>query len=165
MPQLWKAAHARGFPLDNRPQVKPLPCSSIADGSLIIDPFAKVYKCWELVGLIEHAVGTVNPDGSLIKTAVYNDVLERNPVTIEPCREHAYLPSCGCGCVCKAQGQSGTYHAPGCGTEKFLLVDKVRAYLERLDGAEGSTISINNLELELIEGRQRPKMSHCYVLV
>ncbi|MBI4980415.1 SPASM domain-containing protein, partial [Candidatus Woesearchaeota archaeon] len=126
MPELWRKAHERGFPLDIRPQVQPPPCSSVADGSYILDAFGEVYKCWELVGLKEHMVGKINLDGDLEKTLVYGDVLERNPLNIEQCRKDAYLPACGGGCVCKAQWQSKTYHAPGCGTEKYLLKDKVK---------------------------------------
>ncbi|MBS3056166.1 MAG: radical SAM protein [Candidatus Aenigmarchaeota archaeon] len=59
MPELWRKAHANGFPLDIRPRVQPLPCSSVADGSYLIDPFGEVYKCWELVGLKEHSVGRI----------------------------------------------------------------------------------------------------------
>lgn len=165
MPELWRKAHERGFPLDIRPQVQPLPCSSVADGSYIVDSFGEVYKCWELVGLKEHMVGRIDFDGNLTKTSVYGDVLERNPVNIEQCREHAYLPSCAGGCVCKAQWQSKTYHAPGCGTEKYLLKDKVKVYTETLDLSDKPTTQAGPFRLQKIEGRQQPKMSHCYVLV
>jgi len=165
MPELWKKAHQRGFPLDIRPRVQPLPCSSIADGSFIIDPFGDVYKCWELVGLKEHKVGEIDFDGELIKTEVYGDVLERNPINIKQCKNHAYLPACGGGCVCKAQWSSKTYHAPGCGTEKYLLKDKVRMYTKTLDLSNTATRRFGDFELQIIEGRQQPNMSHCYVLV
>ncbi len=165
MPELWRKAHERGFPLDIRPQVQPLPCSSVADGSYIVDPFGKVYKCWELVGLKEHVVGKIDFDGNLEKTDMYGAVLERNPINIEQCRNHAYLPACGGGCVCKAQWQSGTYHAPGCGTEKYLLKDKVRVYVETLSHPNKPVNLAGDFRLQKIEGRQQPKMSHCYVLV
>jgi len=164
MPELWRKAHEKGFPLDIRPQVQPLPCSSVADGSYILDPFGEVYKCWELVGLKEHMVGRIDGEGNLEKTAVYGDVLERNPVNIEACRNHAYLPSCGGGCVCKAHWQSKTYHAPGCGTEKYLLKDKVRVYVDTLN-KNGYAREAGSLKAEIIEGKQEPRMSHCYVLV
>jgi len=56
IPQLWEKAHSLGFRLNIRPNVQPLPCSSIADGSFIIDPFGNVYKCWEQVGDTQHIV-------------------------------------------------------------------------------------------------------------
>lgn len=166
MPELWKEAHKRGFPLDIRPQVQPLPCSSIADGSYIIDPFGAVYKCWELVGLNEHMVGRIDFDGNLIKTLIYEDVLRRNPLNIAKCREHAYLPACGRGCVCKAQWKNKTYHSPGCGTEKYLLKDKIKIYVETLgDLSNKPSTEVGPFKIQKIEGRQEPKMSHCYVLV
>lgn len=165
MPKLWEKAHERGFPLDIRPQVQPLPCSSIADGSYIVDPFGEIYKCWELVGLKEHMVGKINPDGNMTKTEVYGEILKRNPLNIEKCKNHSYLPACAGGCVCKAYWQKGTYHAPGCGTELYLLKDKVRIYVKTIDTANTKVIKSGNLTLEIIEGRQEPKMSHCYVLV
>jgi uncharacterized protein len=165
MPELWRSANKRGFPLDIRPKVQPLPCSSVADGSYIVDPFGDVYKCWELVGLKEHVVGHIDEAGGLQKTQVYDAVLERNPTKIKQCSEHNYLPSCGGGCVCKAQWQNKTYNAPGCGTERFLLTDKLAVYVETLHKSNNNLIQENNLRFEKIEGRQRPVMSHCYVLV
>jgi len=165
MPELWINAHERGFPLDIRPQIRPLPCSSISDGSFIVDPFGNVYKCWELVGQKEHMVGRIRPDGCLEKTEVYGDVLERNPVEIIQCRNHAYLPACGGGCVCKAQWVHKTYHAPGCGTERYLLRDKIKIYVDTLDLKDKWAESHGEFEIQPIEARQQPKMSHCYVLV
>jgi len=164
IPELWRKAHKRGFPLDIRPRVQPLPCSSIADGSYIVDPFWEVYKCWELVGLKEHSVGKIDNDGNLNKTSIYGDVLKRNPLEIPACRNHLLLPSCGGGCVCKAQWNSRTYQAPGCGTEKYLLNDKVKVYVETLN-SKPETVEEGSLKLQLIEGKQEPQMSHCYVLV
>ncbi|MEW6062916.1 MAG: SPASM domain-containing protein [Nanoarchaeota archaeon] len=129
------------------------------------DTFGEVYKCWELVGLKEHIVGRIDFDGNLEKTSVYGDVLKRNPVNIEQCRNHSYLPACAGGCVCKAQWQSKTYHVAGCGTEKYLLKDKVKVYIETLDLSDKPTIQAGPFRLQKIEGRQKPKMSHCYVLV
>ncbi len=165
MPELWMKAHARGFPLDIRPHPQPLPCSSIADGSFIVDPFGNAYKCWELVGLPQHVVGRINPDGSLAKTPVYGDVLARNPLNIASCRVDPILPSCAGGCVCKAQWQSGTYHAAGCGTERHLLKDKVRVYVKTQKPSVHPMRGSGDLHVQVIEGRQKPNMSHCYVLV
>jgi len=165
MPELWIKAHKRGFPLDIRPQVQPLPCSSVADGSYIIDPFGEVYKCWELVGLKEHSVGKIDIEGNLEKTKVYGEVLKRNPVNIPQCREHSFLPACAGGCVCKAQWQSKSYQAPGCGTEKYLLKDKIKVYISTLDLSKKQVMWFGDLQLQIIEGVQEPKMSHCYVLV
>jgi uncharacterized protein len=171
MPELWRAAHERGFPLDIRPQVKPLPCSSIADGSFIVDPFGNVYKCWELVGLPEHIVGRLDGEGKMERTAVYSDVLKRNPLEIDGCKGHNYLPACGGGCVCKAKWKHGTYHAPGCGTELFLLKDKIKVYTETaadLNYKPFHKLPLRNgdhLGFQSLEGRQAPQISHCYVLV
>lgn len=165
MPDLWRNAHERGFPLDIRPQVQPLPCSSVADGSFIVDAFGNVYKCWELVGLKEHMVGKIDIHGNFKKTAIYGDILERDPINIKQCRDHSYLPSCGGGCVCKAYWQNKTYHAPGCGTEKYLLKDKIKIYVETLGTSGNHVMRPGDFKFQKIEGRQQPKMSHCYVLV
>jgi radical SAM protein with 4Fe4S-binding SPASM domain len=115
--------------------------------------------------LKEHVVGTLNPDGSMKKTVVYGDTMERDATQIPKCRDHIYLPSCAGGCICKAYWQEGTYHAPGCGTENFLLPDKVRMYVETLNLKEKPVFSGKDMELQIIEGKQKPTMSHCYVLV
>lgn len=165
LPKLWEMAHEKGFPLDIRPQVQPLPCSSIADGSYIIDPSGDVYKCWEHVGLKEHIVGKLNNDGSMNKTEVYNDVLMRNPLEIKQCKGHNLLPTCGGGCVCKAYWTKGTYQAPGCGTEKFLLNDKIKVYAKTVSANGNKLLKAGSLEMRAIEGKQNPRISHCYVLV
>ncbi|MBN1896093.1 MAG: SPASM domain-containing protein, partial [Candidatus Aenigmarchaeota archaeon] len=147
MPKLWREAHKRGFPLEIRPFPQALPCSSVADGSYIVDPFGKVYKCWELVGLDEHVVGNLNPDGSMEKTSVYADVLERDPTRIEKCASHIYLPSCAGGCVCKASWQHGTYHASGCGTENFLIPDKLRVFTETNEPLKNPVLGDGKIEM------------------
>lgn len=165
MPKLWREAYNRGFRLDIRPHPQPLPCSSIADGSFIVDPFGDVYKCWELVGLQEHVVGRLNEDGTMEQTDVYGDVLERDPTRIKQCASHSYLPSCGGGCVCKAYWQKGTYNTPGCGTENFLLPEKVRMAYEMTDPLISKTRINEGMEMQLVDGPVEPSMSHCYVLV
>jgi len=106
-----------------------------------------------------------NRNGKLEKNDVYEDVLERNPVNIEQCRNHAYLPACAGGCVCKAQWQNGTYNSPGCGTERFLLKDKIKVYVETLNLSDIQETKASSFVAQKIEGRQQPSMSHCYVLV
>ena len=135
------------------------------DGSFIVDPFGDVYKCWELVGLQEHVVGRLNEDGTMEQTDVYGDVLERDPTRIKQCASHSYLPSCGGGCVCKAYWQKGTYNTPGCGTENFLLPEKVRMAYEMTDPLISKTRINEGMEMQLVDGPVEPSMSHCYVLV
>ncbi|MFA6409392.1 MAG: radical SAM protein [Gammaproteobacteria bacterium] len=164
LPTLWREAHKRGFPLDHvKPAVQPLPCSSVADGSYIIDTFGNVYKCWELVGLKEHCVGVLDSNGNLEKTTCYEDILNRNPVHIEQCRKHNYLPTCGGGCVCKAYWNKKTYHASGCGTDSYLLKDKVRVQAE----INGTLVGYkqDDFTLEIMQDKQEPSIRHCYVLV
>ncbi len=165
MPTLWREAHSRGFRLDIRPHPQPLPCSSIADGSFITDPFGEVYKCWELVGLKEHAVGRLAEDGRLEKTAVYDDVLLRDPTTFPQCASHSYLPSCGGGCVCKAYWQHRTYHAAGCGSEKYLLPEKIKMVFEMAKPLDTQPRMYDNMDMQIVSGPVEPAMSHCYVLV
>jgi len=164
MPELWRAAHERGFRLDIRPSPQALPCSSIADGSYIIDPFGDVYKCWELVGQKKHVVGTLSDNGVFTKTAVYGDVLKRDPTMIDQCSRHIFLPSCAGGCVCKASWLHNTYHAAGCGTENFLLPDKVKLFAE-LAKSPKTLVMSDGLFAQLVDGRIEPKMKHCYTLV
>jgi uncharacterized protein len=130
LPELWKMAREKGFKTDLlRPRVSPLPCSSIADGSYVIDPDGDVYKCWELVIQKQHIVGTITQEGKLELKAPYHDTLTRDPVSIEECSKCKFLPACSGGCICKAVWNKGTYHASGCGTVKYLLVEQLKAYL------------------------------------
>jgi len=99
------------------------------------------------------------------KTEVYGDVLERDPTKIEQCANHIYLPSCAGGCVCKAFWQKNTYHAPGCGTENFLLPEKVKMHYEMRQPLKEPVRINNNMEMQIVDGTVEPSMSHCYVLV
>lgn len=161
MPKLWRESHKRGFKQDVRPYPQALPCSSIADGSYIVDPFMEVYKCWELVGLKEHSVGKLDERGNIQKNEIYKEVLDRDPTQIEGCKDHIYLPSCGGGCVCKAYWNEGTYNAKGCGSENFLLPHRVRFYAETNNGLD----EVKPDQIHILSGKVEPKMKHCYVLV
>lgn len=165
LPELWKKSSERGFSLDIRPRVQPLSCSSVSDGSFIIDPFSDVYKCWELVGLKEHSVGHLNDDGSLTKTPVYEKVLKRNPLNIEGCNTCNLVPACAGGCVCKSYSQNSTYDAKGCGSVRYLIRDQVKTYLGIRGKSEIDKIKVDNYSLGIIEDGSEPRMSHCYVLV
>lgn len=130
LPKLWAMARKLGFKTDLlRPRVSPLPCNSIADGSYVIDPKGDVYKCWELVIQKQHVTGKIGENGTLKFTAQYYDTLSRNPSNIEDCKNCKFLPACSGGCICKAVWKKGTYHASGCGTVKFLLIEQLKAYL------------------------------------
>ncbi len=130
LPELWKMSREKGFKTDMlKPQVSPLPCSSIADGSYVIDPTGNIYKCWELVIQKEHIVGRILDNGKMELTPKYFETLSRDPSTIEDCEKCKFLPACSGGCICKACWNKGTYQASGCGTVKFLLVEQLKAYL------------------------------------
>jgi uncharacterized protein len=130
LPELWKMSREKGFKTDLlKPQVSPLPCSSIADGSYVIDPKGDIYKCWELVIQKEHIAGKILENGKIELNAPYYEALSRDPTTIEECEKCKFLPACSGGCICKACWNKGTYHASGCGTVKFLLVEQLKAYL------------------------------------
>jgi uncharacterized protein len=130
LPELWQLSRKKGFKTDVlRPRISPLPCSSIADASYVIDPIGDIYKCWELVIQKEHIAGRILEDGSLEIKAPYYDTLARDPILIEGCKDCKFLPSCSSGCICKAAWNKGTYHAGGCGTVKFLMIEQLKAYL------------------------------------
>lgn len=130
LPELWRMSREKGFKTDLlKPQVSPLPCSSIADGSYVIDPQGDIYKCWELVIQKEHVTGKIMEDGKIELKAPYYDTLSRDPSTIEDCQKCKFLPACSGGCICKACWNKGTYHASGCGTTKFLLIEQLKAHL------------------------------------
>lgn len=130
LPELWKKSREAGFKTDLlKPQVAPLPCSSIADGSYVIDPTGNIFKCWELVIQKEHIVGKILDSGKMELTPAYYETLIRDPSTMEDCEKCKFLPACSGGCICKATWNKGTYHASGCGTVKFLLIEQLKAYL------------------------------------
>jgi uncharacterized protein len=130
LPELWKLSRNLGFKTDLlRPQVSPLPCSSIADNNFVVDPDGDLYKCWELVIQKEHIVGKILDDGTIDLKKPFFATLARDPSTIEWCRDCELLPACSGGCICKAAWNYGTYNAKGCGSIKYLLKKQLVAYL------------------------------------
>lgn len=69
--------------------------------SMSFDPEGYAYKCWEVIGNKEYAIGRINVDGKLgnINEVVLNRHLYgADPIEDPTCSECRYLPICNGGC-------------------------------------------------------------------
>lgn len=76
-------------------------CAIRNDTAIAFDPEGYAYKCWEVIGNKEYAIGKLDGEGRL--TDVNVKVLNRqlygaDPLDDPTCRKCKYLPICGGGC-------------------------------------------------------------------
>lgn len=96
-------------------------CGAIFDNTYVIDPVGDVYKCEAAVGNLDHRLGTISEDGSLIninQKAYYKWVL-RNPLQFEECRNCEFAPICFAGCALRAYAQFGDIDRPVCYKDQY----------------------------------------------
>lgn len=107
------------------PEAKLNYCCAELLNSFVIDHEGYLYKCWNLVGDIENAVGNINEptfDSSGYKSGRW---LSRNPLESDKCRECSLLPLCvgGCPYVTEVKKESCE-----CDLIKYNIEDVMLAY-------------------------------------
>lgn len=77
-----------------RPRMKAMVCNHISPNVFVIDPYGYLYKCWNLVGLPQHNVGSVI-DGEVLNAENIKWLSFKHP---EKCVECIKRPVCQGGC-------------------------------------------------------------------
>jgi uncharacterized protein len=132
VPPLWEMALEEGFDLKLRPEALFAYCGAQTNFSFTIDPHGGLYKCSNFVGLPEHRIASIGPDGSLTDLAFeYYDWMSRDPLKMPRCRKCKVLPLCGGGCAGLAFTEHGTFHREVCGETKYLLDRQLRVHLRQ----------------------------------
>jgi len=130
IPKLWRMADKKGFQLPLAPNKFPLWCGTEFRFSYVVDSFCDIYKCVSFLGKKEHCVGSINEDGKITEIKYpYYDLMARDPLNMETCRDCKLLPMCGGGCPALAYKNYGTYHRESCLRIKGLE-DRIKLYLE-----------------------------------
>ena len=118
-------------------------------GMLVIDPFGKVYTCWDAVGKEDE--GLVGFTDVQSKRFMFNfnkaKWRTRTVDIMESCRTCPYAFMCRGGCAARAFYQNGSYFREHCGENKEII-DFVAS---RVVGAEWSKNHVEELSLTLKE--------------
>lgn len=111
---------------------KQRPCALVRVGCFIIDPSLTVYKCDNLVGRKEYAVGHIC-DGKLVKGEQYYTQAVWTPFDNQSCLNCKLLPACGKSCAYKCLLAKGDMNTHACSMNESQLIDRVKSYLDEQD--------------------------------
>lgn len=108
---------------------KQRPCALVRVGCFIIDPVLNVYKCDNLVGRPEYAIGKI-VDGKLTKSVSFYSQGAWSPFDSEKCIKCKLLPACGKSCAYKCLLANGDMNEPTCAMTEQQLIARIKAYLD-----------------------------------
>lgn len=104
---------------------EPIACSAYKH-MFVLDPFGRLYACWDAVAEEEACVGTYHPNVKIDEERL--DVWRTRPdVVLDVCAGCPYLLFCGGGCLEKAMSACGTAKAPDCSDFDTLFQVHMRA--------------------------------------
>ncbi|MBO7048020.1 MAG: radical SAM protein [Spirochaetia bacterium] len=102
------------------PDFNPGYCGS-ESGIMVVDPFGKIYACWDLVAKEETSVGYVDQEtGQVIWNFDRAKWRTRTTDIMEPCLGCPYAFICRGGCAARAQAVHGSYFRECCGEFKEI---------------------------------------------
>ena len=109
------------FKKDDYPDFAPAYCGA-EQGMLVVDPFGKVFTCWDFVGKDDRMVGYIRPG---MKRFLWNfDKAKWRTRTVdlmEPCRTCHYAMICRGGCAARAESAHGDCFGEFCGEIKEIF--------------------------------------------
>lgn len=110
-------------------------CAIRNDIAIAFDPEGYAYKCWEVIGNKEYAIGKLNKDGQLID--INEKVLNRQLYGADPlddpiCSQCKYLPICNGGCpIQRIENKFEGGHNSVCSYYKGYMAEFLRIHLAR----------------------------------
>lgn len=129
--RLWAIGAEEGFDVGSYPGQKFTFCGMMGDQAYTVCPDLKVYKCWDFVNNPHHCIGEIDGDGDLVNlTPAFYRWMTRNPLTMELCRDCAYLPVCGGGCGGMCGSEDYWYRTPCCFKIKGVVDKEIIARFE-----------------------------------
>lgn len=115
-------------------------CAIRNDTAISFDPEGYAYKCWEVIGNKEYAIGKLNADGYL--TNINPKTLNRqlygaDPIDDPVCSQCEYLPVCNGGCpIQRIENKFENGHNNCCTYYKGYMVDFLKIHLDRKKAIE-----------------------------
>lgn len=103
--------------------------------AIAFDAEGYAYKCWEVIGNKEYAIGRLDDDGKLTeinRTVLYRQLYGADPIDEAKCSRCDYLPMCNGGCpIQRIENEFARGHNDCCTYYKGYLPEFMKAYLER----------------------------------
>jgi uncharacterized protein len=93
-------------------KIQPIACNTYIN-TCVLDPFGKIYPCWDITDQQEHCIGTFYPEITENKQAIERWRNRENSI-IEKCIQCPYVLHCGGGCTIKAKLKKGTFDEVEC---------------------------------------------------
>lgn len=121
-------------------------CAIRNDVAISFDPEGYAYKCWEVIGNKEYAIGRLNEDGML--TDINERILNRqlyaaDPIEDPTCSRCRYLPICSGGCpIQRIENLFDNGHNCNCTPYKGFLPDFLKIHIR--NKKQASRISDGN---------------------
>lgn len=110
-------------------------CAIRNDMAISFDPEGYAYKCWEVIGNKEYAIGVLDNQGLL--TNINEQILNRQLFGADPledltCSKCAYLPLCNGGCpIQRIQNKFENGHNCNCTYYKGFMSDFMKIHIAR----------------------------------
>ncbi|MBO8465633.1 MAG: SPASM domain-containing protein [Bacteroidetes bacterium] len=113
-------------------------CAIRNNTAISFDPDGYAYKCWEVIGNKEYAIGRLNKDGIL--TEINEKILNRqlygaDPIDDATCQTCKYLPLCSGGCpIQRIENKFERKHNCNCTPYKGFLPDFLKFHIAYMKG-------------------------------
>ena len=105
---------------DSFPEFNPCYCGS-ETGMLVIDPFGRVYSCWDLVAREDTVTGYADKEsGRIIWNFDKAKWRTRTSDLLEKCQSCPYTFICRGGCASRAKSENGSYFREACSEHKEI---------------------------------------------
>ena len=105
-------------------------CALNSGNSYIIDCNLDVYKCDNLIGQPQYAVGKVI-EGELRRKPMYYKQRTWSPFKFEKCRKCNLLPACTASCAYLCLLKNGSMDTPLCAFTEEEFIGKIKQFLDR----------------------------------
>lgn len=117
---------------------------AIRNGTAIsFDPEGYAYKCWEVIGNRDFAIGRLDADGRLIdidEKTLNRQLYGADPIDDPICSQCKYLPVCNGGCpIQRIENKFENGHNNCCTYYKGYMVDFLKIHLDRKKAIEKLT--------------------------
>ena len=136
--QLLDDLRAKGIPAPTPyPRFCGTHCGVVRLNAYVIDPFGRMYKCWNVIGREEESVGNIQENAA--HGPVNDWWLSFEPMDIAECRECNILPICAGGCpYYYYKGEHVSSGKPNCVSWRYLLDEHLqRSYQQWKANAAG----------------------------
>lgn len=123
-------------------------CAIRNEMAIAFDPEGYAYKCWEVIGNKEYAIGKLNDDGILtdINQTILNRQLYGADTFDDPiCSQCKYLPICNGGCpIQRIENKFEGGHNDCCSHYKGFMPDFLKIHIARKKAQEALLLKNSN---------------------